>query len=110
MYEYYIITIFDGHNDKKIVKIDENCVYFDNNYISDYMILNEEKIKVKRFQNMIFNNKKMYKYDINKITIKEHLPDIHIVSYLCDFTNDFKIEDNQGNTYKDFHIVKIKKK
>lgn len=84
MYEYYIVSIYDGNIDKKIVKIDKDFVYFDNNYISDYMILNEENIRVKRFNNPIFNNKKNFKYDINKITIEEYLPDIQLVSYLMD--------------------------
>lgn len=84
MYEYYIVSIYDGNIDKKIVKIDKDFVYFDNNYISDYMIINEENIRVKRFNNPIFNNKKNFKYDINKITIEEYLPDIQLVSYLMD--------------------------
>ena len=62
MYEYYIVSIYDGNIDKKIVKIDKDFVYFDNNYISDYMIINEENIRVKRFNNPIFNNKKNFKY------------------------------------------------
>ena len=97
MYEYYIVRIYDGNIDKKIVKIDKDFVYFDNNYISDYMILNEENIRVKRFNNPIFNNKKNFKYDINKITIEEYLPDIQLVSYLM---------DNLGKENK----VKIRKK
>ena len=56
MYEYYIVSIYDGNIDKKIVKIEKDFVYFDNNYISDYMIINEENIRVKRFNNPIFNN------------------------------------------------------
>lgn len=97
MYEYYIVSIYDGNIDKKIVKIDKDFVYFDNNYISDYMIINEENIRVKRFNNPIFNNKKNFKYDINKITIEEYLPDIQFVSYLM---------DNLGKENK----VKIRKK
>ena len=60
MYEYYIVSIYDGNIDKKIVKIDKDFVYFDNNYISDYMILNEENIRVKRFNNPIFNKIDIY--------------------------------------------------
>lgn len=97
MYEYYIVSIYDGNMDKKIVKIDKDFVYFDNNYISDYMILNEENIRVKRFNNPIFNNKNNFKYDINKITIEEYLTDIHLVSYLM---------DNLGKENK----IKIRKK
>lgn len=97
MYEYYIVSIYDGNIDKKIVKIDKDFVYFDNNYISDYMIINEENIRVKRFNNQIFNNKKNFKYDINKITIEEYLPDIQLVSYLM---------DNLGKENK----IKIRKK
>lgn len=97
MYEYYIVSIYDGNIDKKIVKIDKDFIYFDNNYISDYMILNEDNIRVKRFNNPIFNNKKNFKYDINKITIEEYLPDIHLVSYLM---------DNLGKENK----IKIRKK
>ena len=61
------------------------------------MIINEENIRVKRFNNPIFNNKKNFKYDINKITIEEYLPDIQLVSYLM---------DNLGKENK----IKIRKK
>ena len=66
MYEYYIVSIYDGNIDKKIVKIDKDFVYFDNNYISDYMIINEENIRVKRFNNPIFNNKFLDKINPKK--------------------------------------------
>lgn len=102
MYEYKLVTISNtklGNTEFK--HIDNELCYF-NNYISDYMLLDDEDIIIKSFNNNIFNNKELYHYNIFSIYLKFKIPNIDIINYICSPYSDFMLIDSKGKIYKDF--------
>ena len=118
MYEYILITINNPKtDDNKIIGIDEHLCYF-NNYSSDYMLMDEEEIVIKPFDNPIFANKYIYKiyenensiYDYFQIILKHKVEDVNIIKYIMDKENDYMIVDKEEQIIKDFNseVPKVK--
>lgn len=112
MYEYILVTIHnDLEQDTNITKITKDLCYF-KNYCSDYLLMNEESIIIKPFNNPIFSNKKNHyfkydgsdKYDYFNIIIEEKIEDVNLIEYLTDMENNYMIIDQNDQIIKSFNL------